>query len=52
VRETNAAAIHLYETCGFAEESRFRRRVKLPDGRLIDDIGMVWFRSQTLGFSR
>jgi RimJ/RimL family protein N-acetyltransferase len=44
VRETNATAIRLYERCGFIEESRFRRRVKLPDGSLIDDIGMTWFR--------
>jgi RimJ/RimL family protein N-acetyltransferase len=46
VRETNSAAIRLYEQCGFAEESRFRRRVRLPDGRMIDDIGMTWFRSE------
>jgi len=43
VRETNAAAIHLYKKCGFAEESRFHRRVKLPDGTYLDDIGMTWF---------
>lgn len=45
VRETNATAIHLYKKCGFVEEGRFRRRVKLPDGNLIDDIGMTWFKS-------
>ncbi|MDE2256459.1 MAG: GNAT family N-acetyltransferase [Xanthomonadaceae bacterium] len=46
VRATNAAAIHLYEKCGFAEESRFRRRLKLPDGSWLDDIGMTWFASE------
>jgi len=49
VRETNAAAIHLYKKCGFAEESRFRRRIRLPDGSLIDDIGMTWFRPHAQG---
>ena len=49
VRETNPGAIHLYERCGFVEETRFRRRVKLPDGALIDDIGMTWFRSEAFG---
>ncbi|MEO6967418.1 MAG: GNAT family N-acetyltransferase [Rhodanobacteraceae bacterium] len=43
VRATNAAAIHVYKQCGFAEESRFRQRVRLPDGTCIDDIGMTWF---------
>jgi putative acetyltransferase len=46
VRETNAAAIHLYKKCGFTEESRFRRRLKLPDGKYLDDIGMTWFASE------
>jgi RimJ/RimL family protein N-acetyltransferase len=49
VRAGNDAAIHLYKKCGFAEESRFRNRIKLPDGSLIDDIGMTWFRSGALG---
>lgn len=43
VRATNVAAIHLYKACGFAEESRFRSRIRLPDGTCIDDIGMTWF---------
>lgn len=43
VRDGNTAAINLYTKCGFVEESRFRQRVRLPDGRLIDDIGMTWF---------
>ena len=46
VRETNPAAIHLYKKCGFAEESRFRRRLKRPDGTWLDDIGMTWFASE------
>jgi RimJ/RimL family protein N-acetyltransferase len=49
VRETNLRAIHLYKKCGFAEESRFRRRVKLADGSLIDDIGMTWFKDCARG---
>lgn len=43
VRDGNTAAIGLYKKCGFVEESRFRRRVRLSDGTLIDDVGMVWF---------
>jgi putative acetyltransferase len=49
VRATNTQAIALYKKCGFAEESRFRRRIQLPDGSLIDDIGMTWFRSPASG---
>ena len=45
VRATNEAAIRLYECAGFSEEGRFRHRVKLPDGTLVDDIGMAWFPS-------
>lgn len=45
VRASNAAAIHVYEKCGFVEESRFRGRIKLADGSCIDDIGMTWFRA-------
>lgn len=47
VREGNEAAIALYRKCGFAEECRFRRRIQLPDGRRIDDIGMTWFKDAT-----
>ena len=46
VRATNAAAIHLYTECGFVAESRFRKRIRLPDGNYIDDIGMTWFVEQ------
>lgn len=52
VRAGNDAAIHLYKKCGFAEESRFRQRIRLPDGSLIDDIGMTWFRSAAHGSSQ
>jgi len=45
VRSTNEAAIRLYKRVGFSEEGRFRRRVKLPDGTFVDDIGMAWFPS-------
>jgi RimJ/RimL family protein N-acetyltransferase len=49
VRESNAAAIHLYKKFGFVEESRFRKRVKLTDGTCVDDIGMTWFPPSTRG---
>ena len=49
VREGNDAAMHLYKKCGFFEESRFRRRVKLADGTRLDDIGMTWFPRSTSG---
>jgi putative acetyltransferase len=47
VREGNAAAMRLYRKCGFTEECRFRRRIRLPDATLIDDIGMAWFKQET-----
>jgi RimJ/RimL family protein N-acetyltransferase len=40
VRSTNAAAIALYEHAGFVHEGRFKDRVRLRDGRFIDDLGM------------
>lgn len=43
VRATNTRAIQLYEKFGFTEEGRFRSRIKLPDGQMIDDIAMAWF---------
>jgi putative acetyltransferase len=46
VRETNAAAIRLYKKFGFKDESRFRRRLKLAEGKYLDDIGMTWFASE------
>lgn len=40
VRSTNRTAIGLYERAGFVYEGRFRDRVRLRDGRFIDDLGM------------
>jgi RimJ/RimL family protein N-acetyltransferase len=40
-RTGNAAAIRLYERLGFHAEGRFRDRVRLPDGRVEDDIPMA-----------
>ncbi len=46
VRATNAPAIALYQSLGFVEEGRFRRRVRLPDGSFVDDVAMAWFPRQ------
>lgn len=43
VRTTNERAIRLYSKLGFVVEGRFRKRVRLPDGELVDDIAMAWF---------
>ena len=43
VRATNERAIRLYSKLGFVEEGRFKNRVRLPDGNLVDDIAMAWF---------
>jgi putative acetyltransferase len=43
VRATNTPAIQLYERFGFTQEGRFRSRIKLPDGQMIDDVAMAWF---------
>jgi ribosomal protein S18 acetylase RimI-like enzyme len=43
VRATNARAIALYRSCGFVEEGRFAKRIKLEDGSYIDDLAMAWF---------
>ncbi|WP_263264720.1 GNAT family N-acetyltransferase [Pseudomonas sp. RIT-PI-S] len=43
VREPNASARRLYERFGFTEEGRQAKHVRLPNGRLIDDICMAWF---------
>ena len=40
-RSGNAAALRLYERLGFTVEGRFHGRVKLPDGRVEDDIPMA-----------
>ena len=39
-REGNIDAIRLYERLGFVIEGRFAQRVRMPDGRLEDDIAM------------
>ncbi len=43
VRCENKAAIALYNSLGFAEEGRLKNRVRLRDGRFIDDISMGLF---------
>ena len=43
VRATNDRARRLYEKFGFAEEGRFRDRIRLADGTFIDDVAMAWF---------
>lgn len=42
VRATNAHAIALYQSCGFAEEGRLVNRIKLNNATYIDDIAMAW----------
>jgi putative acetyltransferase len=46
VRSTNDAARRLYGKFGFVEEGRFRNRIRLADGKYIDDISMAWFPKQ------
>ncbi|HEX4337285.1 MAG TPA: GNAT family N-acetyltransferase [Polyangiaceae bacterium] len=48
-RATNLGAIRLYERLGFAEEGRFRDRVRLPNGDFIDDVAMAWFPPSNAG---
>jgi len=43
VRATNARAVHLYQSMGFVEEGRIRRRVKTSEGVYHDDIAMSLF---------
>ncbi|MBI3271050.1 MAG: GNAT family N-acetyltransferase [Planctomycetes bacterium] len=43
VRATNDVAIRLYRRCGFVEEGRLRRRLRLPNGEYLDDLTMAWF---------
>lgn len=43
VRHTNTRALALYARLGFVEEGRFARRLKLPDGRYLDDVAMGLF---------
>lgn len=46
VRESNARAIHLYETLGFAIEGRMQGRICGPSGAYEADIPMAWLRTQ------
>ena len=46
VRSTNERAIRLYSKLGFVEEGRFKNRVRLPGGSLVDDLAMAWFPMQ------
>lgn len=43
VRSTNTRAIALYRRFGFAREGRLVGRVRLPGGKLVDDLAMAWF---------
>jgi len=47
VRKGNQRAIGLYLRYGFSEEGRFHEHIRLPDGRLLDDIAMAWFPQRT-----
>ena len=40
VRSENRSAVALYESAGFIHEGRIRNRIRLRDGRLIDDLSM------------
>jgi putative acetyltransferase len=42
VRATNERAIALYRAFEFAEEGRFRKRVRMPNDTFVDDIAMAW----------
>ena len=41
VRSANARAIALYQSLGFQEEGRKTKRLKLSDGRYLDDVYMA-----------
>jgi aspartate racemase len=41
VRSENVAAVTLYRKLGFVEEGRLKERVRLQDGRYVDDISMA-----------
>ena len=47
VRSTNDPAKRLYAKFGFIEEGRLRNRIRLADGRFIDDVTMAWFPKQS-----
>lgn len=41
VRAENLPAVALYRAFGFVEEGRLRDRVRLSDGRYVDDVSMA-----------
>lgn len=43
VRATNTRAVSLYRRFGFLREGRLIGRVRLPNGKLLDDVAMAWF---------
>jgi ribosomal protein S18 acetylase RimI-like enzyme len=45
VESTNASAIHLYESLGFKTYGCEPHATKMPDGRYLDDVLMVAFRT-------
>ena len=47
VRSTNTPAVGLYRSLGFVEEGRHRNRVKLRDGKFVDDIAMALLLGET-----
>jgi len=49
VRSTNTGAVKLYRRLGFVEEGRFKNRVRLSDGQLVDDLAMAWFAKTSTG---
>lgn len=49
VRSTNTGAVKLYRRLGFVEEGRLKNRVRLPNGRLVDDVAMAWFAKSSAG---
>jgi len=43
VRATNTPAVALYRSMGFTEEGLLKHRVRLRDGRWVDDVSMALF---------
>ncbi len=43
-RESNTRAIHFYESLGFKQEGRFKKRIRSVNGGFEDDIFMAWLR--------